>query len=188
MNSRQKPGVSPLQEPGFWGRCGECGLNGVQQACAPCKSVCVCLFGCVHRVAVIGRCTVEEQVECHGGDAPAECPIRSAGGCCAASTVSVGRTSGTMPMPMDTATMNRLLRLLVVHCCQYADARGCHHAEHHQTGTTQHKGGQRLDQRRHFGQQAQHHQNHATGHTHKAATPLTPTRPTFCEKLVYGRC
>ncbi|MCY1370686.1 hypothetical protein D9M69_577860 [compost metagenome] len=58
---------------------------------------------------------------------------------------------------------------LEVHARQDADAGGGHHAEHHEARTAEHHGGQRLDQRGHLRQQAQHDQDHAAGHADIAA-------------------
>ncbi len=98
----------------------------------------------------------------------------------------LGATSGIMPTPMDTATIMALLRLsLKSTVAQDADAGGGHHAEHHQAGAAQHHGGQGLDQRAHLGQHTQHDQNDPPAtQTQRLLTPVTATRPTFCEKLV----
>ena len=101
--------------------------------------------------------------------------------------LKLGAISGIMPTPMADGHDHGVEAVhLEVHPGQDADAGGGHHAEHHQARTAEHHGGQRLDQRRHLGQQAQHDQDHAAGHADEAAldTPVTATRPTFCEKLV----
>ncbi len=68
---------------------------------------------------------------------------------------------------------------------QDADAGGRHHAEHHQARAAQHHGGQRFDQRRHLGHQASRMRIRPPAtQTKRLLTPVTATRPTFCEKLV----
>ena len=69
-----------------------------------------------------------------------------------------------MPKPIESATTNRLWRLVAeVDRTQDAGAGGRHHAEHHETGPAQHHHRHRFHQGRHLGQQAQQQHDDAAG-------------------------
>ena len=71
---------------------------------------------------------------------------------------------------------------------QDADPAGHHHAGHHEPGPAQHEQRYRLDQRGQLGQQpSTTMMMPAATQTQRLLTPVTPTSPTFCEKLVYGK-